>query len=95
MLQRGVFTVVVSHGRPGGPIDRRELHETLYDFAREKKNLVHARPPVFFSLYLPVSESPKLLLLLSQLGYSANRIYNGFPGAAKAVREHADLFGHL
>lgn len=98
MLQRGVFTVIVNSGKLDQPQepDRRELHESLFEFQKTASKIfpLH-KPPLYFSLYLPISESPKLLLSLSQLGYSANRIYHGYAGAADAVREHAKLFQHL
>ena len=98
MLQRGVFTVIVKGDKPdqNTVTDRRELHDTLIEFDRIAPNKVpFHKPPQFFALYLPISESPRLLFRLNQLGYSANRIYDGYSGAANAVREHANLFSHL
>ena len=98
MLQQGVFTVVVKGDKPDNdtPIDRRELHDTLIEFENSATNIAPSqKAPVFFVLYLPISESPRLLLRLGQLGYSANRIYDGYSGAADAVREHSNLFQHL
>lgn len=74
--------------------DRGELHQTLHQFKSTEKINFH-EPPRFASLHLPISESPQLLLLLIQLGYSANRIYHGYSGAADAVKEHAQLFNYL
>ncbi len=98
MLQRGVFTVIVNFDNLDKPreTDRRELHESLFEFQQTASKIFQLHKlPLYFSLYLPISESPKLLLSLSQLGYSANRIYHGYAGAADAVREHARLFQHL
>jgi FRG domain len=98
MLQRGVFTVVLNTDKLDNDVvtDRRELHDTLIEFGETATNIMPLqKPPLFFALHLPIKESPKLLLRLHQLGYSANRIYHGYSGAADAVRQHAELYRHL
>lgn len=94
-LQRGVFTVVMDDNKVESDqqTNRDELHDFLGDFQKSSKKPVTQKVPLFFSLHLPISESPKLLLSLQQLGYGANRIYDGYPGAAQAVHERAMLYG--
>jgi len=97
--QQGVFTTVTdtqkipnksSNIRP----DRREIHHILGDFKtknKENKLLDLSSQPMILTLYLPISKAPELLLRLKQLGYSANRIFDGYNGAAKATIEESLL----
>lgn len=94
MLQQGVFTVIVNTETVTDKliVDRRELHETLWDFDRTKSNKLLQECPLFFTIFLPISEAPKLMVRLGQLGYSSNRIYHGYNGAATEVRERSRLY---
>jgi hypothetical protein len=97
MLQQGVFTVVIDE-RPDlttATIDRRELHEILFDYAKSNKEPTHYRPPMFGKLVLPISQAPALFLELRQHGVSANRLFDGFGGSANDVREFGKLARYL
>ncbi|MEO0531180.1 MAG: hypothetical protein AAF266_11495 [Planctomycetota bacterium] len=90
-LQRGVFTVVLDGTKVE---DERETNRDSLDerlLSGDAKRERIGGNPSFWNLHLPIGEAPRLLLLLSQLGYSANRIFDGYRGAAEAVRERASL----
>ena len=94
LAQQGVFTVIIndekiSNQEAGIQTDRRELSEIL-SATDSKNNLKSILPESkFFTLYLPISEAPKLLVRLRQLGFSANKLYDGYVGAVKATEEDA------
>lgn len=96
-LQQGVFTVVIRAGQitPEDTTDRSALPERLEHFRDNTDNIApHQQVPQFQQLRLPISEAPALLHSLQALGYSANRIFDGFNGAASAVKESA-LLGEI
>jgi len=71
--------------------DRRELHEVLFEFADRDEEKPLQQPPIFAKLTLEIKEAARLLLLLRELGVSANQIYDGFAGSAEAVEETAKI----
>lgn len=95
-LQQGVFTVHVNFDEINEQkSDRREIHEISNEFKKDKQSIITQHEPIFFTLYLPIKEAPKLLIRLSELGYSANRIYDGYAGAVKAVEEETIISSFL
>lgn len=97
-LQRGVFTVVMNSGKieKDTATDRRDLKSSLLDFEKNSTTmLANQKQPLFFKLHLPIRQTPELMHGLSALGYSANRIYDGYSGAAEAVRERAAIYSFL
>lgn len=96
LLQRGVFTVILRREKPG-VIDRRDLPEILHSFATkyESQPQVFGRPPIFFNLQFEIGSAPEILRQLGHLGFSANRIFDGYRGAAKAVIEDSELFSYF
>lgn len=90
-LQQGLFTVVISDSEidPDTPTDRRDLPSVLLDFQKNNADLISPvlRMPAFYKLPLQIKNAPELMKTLTDLGYSANRIYDGFPGSAEAVLE--------
>lgn len=92
-LQQGVFTLL-----PPKKGRSNELNYRFEEWAQEAKNSGRSTGlidgfPVFLKLELPASEAPALLRILSTLGYSANRIVQGFQGAAKAAKEQFPVLG--
>ena len=92
-LQQGVFTLL-----PPEKGRSNELNSRFEEWTQEAKNSGHTAGlidgfPVFLKLELPASEAPALLRILSTLGYSANRIVQGFQGAAKAAKEQFPVLG--
>lgn len=95
--QQGVFTVVLDrrdlNGHESMP-DRRPLDEIVSDYVNADVESGSERLNGFFehfgACHLPIRESPVVLRALRQIGYSANRIFDGYNGAAKAVLENAD-----
>lgn len=94
LAQQGVFSVIINNEKIPNQeaniqTDRRELSDILLE-SDSKNNLKSILPESkLFTLYLPISEAPKLLLRLRQLGFSANKIYDGYVGAVKATEEDA------
>ena len=90
-LQQGVFTVHITEGEVHKESsDRRELHEIAYLW-NEKVKTLPIPEPIFYRLYLPIKKAPELLIRLKEMGYSANRIYDGYDGAAKSVKEDLSI----
>ena len=94
LAQQGIFSVVINDEKIANEqanimTDRRELSDILLE-ANTQNTLKSILPESrFFTIYLPISKAPKLLLRLKQLGFSANKIYDGYIGAVKATEEDA------
>ncbi|PUE11328.1 hypothetical protein B9Z51_03200 [Limnohabitans sp. T6-5] len=78
-LQQGVFTLQSYEN------DNQEFDLSKYLIDSLVKYHINLHIPILLKLELPASQSRDLLQQLSAIGYSANRIYNGFEGAAKSV----------
>jgi FRG domain len=85
--QRGLFTL----WRPG---DRAQIIECLsltdqvHGWLRTYKPDVTDQD-IFTRVELPASEAPRLLRLLMKRGYDAARVFPGYAGAARAVKQQA------
>ena len=91
-LQQGLFTVAITESKldDNTPTDRRDLPTVLSDFQKNNGGdiLPQLRLPVFYKFPLRIKHAPELMRILRDLGYSANRIYDGFSLArADAVKE--------
>jgi len=97
-LQQGAFTVIVSERKidQSTITEKTSLKEKLIDFFDNTSEILpNQSKPQFFKIKLPIRETPKLLLGLTQLGFSANTIYDGYAGAAHGVEEKANLLKQL
>lgn len=93
--QQGVFTVVSGNEKIENDTvtDRRDLPTVMSEFTQDsEKQSPGMSAPIFLRLQLPIKQAPSLVHYLHTLGYSANRIYSGFSGAASAVQERALLY---
>jgi hypothetical protein len=103
--QKGVFTLCRQNAdRQDGSqrVDRRPINEIVADEiqnadAADKTALyeifasdgVGDETDCFLLYRLPISESPRLLLMLQSRGCDAGRLFPGYGGAAMAVRNEA------
>ena len=103
-LQQGVFTVVLDRRvqgteEPNPEIDRRALNEVVQDaIDTRKRNSLDDIVDLFEKFqvsHLAIKHAPDLMQLLRQLGYSANRLFDGFNGAALAVKQDANFVSSL
>lgn len=87
--QRGLFTL----WRPGDQaqlIDRNPLTDMIHGWLQ--RDCPKAAEDIFFTrIELPATEAPHLLRLLMQSGYNAARLFPGYSGAAKAVKQQATV----
>lgn len=93
-LQQGVFTVVTTNqnSQDKPQTNRDDLPTSMITFKDTCSNIMPGSDtPLFMKLNLPISESVDMLNQLKLIGYSANRIYDGFIGSATAVQEDALL----
>jgi hypothetical protein len=82
--QRGLFTL----WRPG---DRAQVIESV-SLTHQVHGWLHPEitdKDIFTRIELPATEAPRLLRLLMNCGYDAARLFPGYGGAARAVKEQA------
>ncbi len=88
--QKGLFTLFRPHSRdPDAPPDCRTLDVLLEEPAHHpafRPNVFGGRPWLW-QVQMEASQAKELLRLLTELHVSANAVYPGFGGAAKAVQE--------
>lgn len=105
--QKGLFTLCrqTADGQDGAQqVDRRPINEIVADEIRnadltDKAGLlqmfasdgVDDEKPFFCLIRLPISESPRLLLMLQTRGYDAGRLFPGYAGIAMAVKNDARI----
>jgi hypothetical protein len=89
-LQQGVFTLLTPEKDMPSELDSYvdALTHKAMACSRSKNHGIQQGFPVFLKLELPVTQAPALLKILSTLGYSSNRVFHGFQGAASAAKEH-------
>lgn len=78
-LQQGVFTLQSYTSGSYEALDEALRNQWCYEKVKEGF-------PLLLKLELPKTETKSLMQQLAVLGFSANRIYDGYQGAAKAVR---------
>jgi hypothetical protein len=88
-LQQGVFTLLCPETGMSHELNLQidTLNQNSLSCSGSRKKTIKQGFPVFLKLELPVSQAPALLRILSTLGYSANRVFHGFQGAATAAKE--------
>lgn len=97
LRQQGIFTVIRDEidCDPEAEVDRREMPEILDEFERvqneRRNNPLALTSPVFMTLTLPIQQAPDVLLRLSELGFSASSLFDGFAGAAENVKLAAQM----
>lgn len=86
--QDGLFTMsVVDNDWPSGSVDRRTLDTLIAASLRSSQ----AVTTVFLHFTLPGSQAGELLWWLNKNQVNAARLFPGFDGAAKALKEHRHL----
>ena len=86
---------IAGNDGPEPEIDRRSLNDVVQDAIDiRKRNSLDDIAHLFEKFrvsHLAIKHAPDLIQLLEQFGYSANRLFDGFGGAALAVKERADF----
>jgi len=87
--QDGLFTLLAPCDciglvdSPDSEVDRRSLDELLGQ--ANEQSCTNA--PTFFHFVVPATEAPKVLWYLDKKGVHAAKLFPGFDGAARAVKE--------
>ncbi len=86
--QRGVFTVWRSSDN--NLFDARALPDLIQEWSQTHRK-ESDRQLAFKRIELPKREAPRLLDLLARLGWDASRLFPGYGGAARALKEAAKV----
>lgn len=81
----GVDSLVNGPMKPLPAVDRRPLDVQLKDYMSTITSGKLSN--VFIKMILPGSESPKLAILLRQLGYGPSKLFPGYEGVAMEMKE--------